>query len=190
MSAADLPRVHPKTLAAWRRWLRDNHSTAKGVWLVGYNAASGKPRLSYAESIPEALAFGWIDSAAKPLDAERTMLLFTPRRTGSGWSGRNKERIARLMKEGRMQPAGLAKIAAAKRDGSWTLLDGVDALVVPPDLRTALGVAGTRKFASLAPGAQRVHLRALVAAKRPETRARRVAEIARTVRMIAREVLA
>lgn len=79
------------------------------------------------------------------------MLLFTPRRPGSGWSGRNKERIARLMKEGRMEPAGLSKIAAAKRDGSW-------------------------------PGARKVHLRALAAAKGPGTRARRVAEIARTVR--------
>ncbi len=182
MTAADHQRVHPKTLAAWRRWLRDHHDSAKGVWLVGYNAASGKPRLGYEESIPEALAYGWIDSAAKPLDDQRTMLLFTPRRAGSGWSGRNKERIARLVKERRMQPAGLAKIAAAKRDGSWTLLDGIDALVVPPDLRRALGPSGLRAFDALTPGARKVHLRALVAAKRPETRVKRIAQIARTVR--------
>ena len=182
MSAADHPRVHPKTVAAWRRWLRDNHATAKGAWLVGYNAASGKPRLGYEESIPEALAVGWIDSAAKPLDAERTMLLFTPRRAGSGWSGRNKKRIAGLMREGRMQPASLAKIASAKRDGSWTLLDGIDALEVPTDLRTALGASGMRAFDALRPGARKVHLRALVAAKRPETRVKRIAEFARKMR--------
>jgi len=117
----------------------------------------------------------------KPLDAERTGLLFTPRKPGSGWSRTNKVRIARLMKEGRMQPAGLAKIAAAKRDGSWTLLDSVEAMQVPDDLRRALGAAGLRKFEALTPGRRKEHLRALVTAKRPETRAKRVADIVRAV---------
>jgi hypothetical protein len=90
---------------------------SRGVWLVSYKAATGKARLTYEESIPDALAYGWIDSLNKPLDDERTGLLFTPRKPGSGWSRTNKVRIARLLKEGRMQPAGLAKIAAAKREG-------------------------------------------------------------------------
>ena len=183
MSTADYPRVHAKTPAEWRRWLRDNHATARGVWLVAYKAATGKARLSYEDSIPDALCYGWIDSVNKPLDDERTALLFTPRKPGSGWSRTNKVRIARLLKEGLMEPAGVAKIAAAKRDGSWTLLDSVEALEMPDDLRKALGASGARKFEALTPGRQKEHLRALVMAKRPETRAKRIAEIVRATRM-------
>jgi len=147
-----------------------------------YKAATGKARISYEDSIPDALCYGWIDSVNKPLDDERTGLLFTPRRPGSGWSRTNKVRIALLLKEGRMQPAGLAKIAAAKRDGSWTLLDSVEAMQVPDDLRRALGAAGMRKFEALTPGRKKEHLRMLVTAKRPETRAKRVAQVVRAVR--------
>jgi uncharacterized protein YdeI (YjbR/CyaY-like superfamily) len=151
------------------------------VWLVSYKAATGKARLGYEESIPDALCYGWIDSLNKPLDDERTGLLFTPRKAGSGWSRTNKVRIARLMKDGRMQPAGLVKIAAAKRDGSWTLLDSVEAMQVPDDLRRALGAAGMRKFDALTPGRKKEHLRMLVTAKRPETRAKRIEAIVRVV---------
>lgn len=147
-----------------------------------YKAATGKARLTYEESIPDALCYGWIDSVNKPLDDERTGLLFTPRRPGSGWSRSNKDRIARLMKEGRMQPTRLAKIAAAKRDGSWTLLDSVEAMRVPADLRRALGAAGMRKFDALTPGRKKEHLRMLVTAKRPETRAKRITDVVRVVR--------
>ena len=181
MGTADYPRVHARTAAEWRRWLRDNHDKSQGVWLVAYKAATGKARLSYEDSIPDALCYGWIDSVNKPLDDERTALLFTPRRAGSGWSRTNKVRIARLIEEGRMEAAGLAKIEAAKRDGSWTLLDSVEALEVPADLRKALGAAGLRKFQALTPGRKKEHLRALVTAKRPETRAKRVALIVRTM---------
>ena len=177
----DYARIHPKTAAGWRRWLRDNHDKAQGVWLVMYKAATGKTRLGYEDSIPDALCFGWIDSLNKPLGDERTALLFTPRKTGSGWSRTNKERIARLLEAGRMEPPGLAKIAAAKRDGSWTLLDSVEALEVPDDLRRALGAAGLRRFDSLTPGRKKEHLRTLVTAKRPDTRARRIADIVRSV---------
>jgi uncharacterized protein YdeI (YjbR/CyaY-like superfamily) len=181
MGTADHPRVHAKSAAEWRRWLRDNHDKAQGVWLVAYKAVTGKARLSYEDSIPDALCYGWIDSVNKPLDAERTALLFTPRRAGSGWSRTNKVRIATLIKEGRMEAAGLDKIEAAKRDGSWTLLDSVEALEVPADLRKALGAPGMRKFQALTPGRKKEHLRALVTAKRPETRAKRVALIVRTM---------
>jgi uncharacterized protein YdeI (YjbR/CyaY-like superfamily) len=181
MSAADYPQVHAKTAAEWRRWLRDNHVKARGVWLVAYKAGTGKARLTYEESIPDALCYGWIDSVNKPLDGERTALLFTPRKAGSGWSRTNKVRIAHLIKEGRMEAAGLAKIAAAKRDGSWTLLDSVEALEVPDDLRRALGAAGMRTFEALTPGRKKEHLRALVTAKKPETRAKRIALVVRTM---------
>jgi uncharacterized protein YdeI (YjbR/CyaY-like superfamily) len=181
MGTADYPRVHAKTAAEWRRWLHDNHDKAQGVWLVAYKAGTGKARLTYEESIPGALSYGWIDSLNKPLDSERTALLFTPRKTGSGWSRTNKVRIARLIKEGRMEAAGLAKIAAAKRDGSWTLLASVEALEIPDDLRKALGAGGMRKFEALTPGRRKEHLRALVTAKRPETRAKRIGLVVRAM---------
>src|SRR5438477_45082 len=183
-NASDYPRVHAKTTAEWRRWLRDNHDKAQGVWLVAFKAATGKTRITYEDSIPDALSYGWIDSVNKPLDDERTALLFTPRRRGSGWSRSNKVRVERLLKEGRMEAAGLAKIAAAKRDGSWTLLDSVEALEIPNDLRKALGGAGMRKFEVLTPGRRKEHLRALVTAKRPSTRAKRIADIVRVARRI------
>lgn len=182
MTTADRPRIHAKAVGEWRRWLHENHDRSDGVWLVSYKASTHKARLSYDESITEALAYGWVDSVNKPLDQERTALLFTPRRAGSGWARTNKERIERLVAEGRMHPAGLAKIEAAKRDGSWTLLDGVEALEVPPDLRKALGVAGMRKFEALTPGRKKEHLRNVVSAKRPETRAKRVADVVRGLR--------
>jgi uncharacterized protein YdeI (YjbR/CyaY-like superfamily) len=181
MSAADHPRVHAKAAIEWRRWLRENHARASGAWLVSYKPATGKAHLTYDEQISEALAYGWVDSVNKPLDDERTMMLFTPRRSGSGWSRANKGRIARLVKEGRMRSAGLAKIAAAKRDGSWALFDSVEKLIVPDDLRRALGAAGMRRFETLTPGRRKEHLRTLVTAKRQQTRATRIAGIVRSV---------
>ena len=183
MSARDYPRVHATTAAKWRGWLRANHTVARGVWLVSYKASTGKPRLRYEESIPEALAYGWIDSVHRPLDDERNGLLFTPRHAGSPWSRTNKERIARLIKTGRMRPAGLAKIEAAKRDGSWSMLVSVESLMVPADLKKALAAAKRRAaFDDLTRGAKRTHLYSLVTAKRPETRAKRIAAVVDSLR--------
>lgn len=182
MSAADYPRVHPKTAAEWRRWLREHHATAPGVWFVSYKRVTGKPFVEYEDAVQEALCYGWIDGQLKPIDDQRSSLLFAPRKPGSGWARTNKERVRRLIGEGRMQPAGLSKIEAAKSDGSWTLLDSVEALEVPADLRKALGAAGAKKFDALSASARKQHLYALVTAKRPETRAKRVADIVRRVR--------
>ena len=182
MAAADYPRVHLKTAAELRKWLAEHHDTAPGLWLVSYRPSTGKPAVAYDDAVREALCYGWVDSVVKPLDAERVMALYTPRRAGSGWSRSNKERIADLMKSGRMRPAGLAKIEQAKRDGTWTLLDSVERLEVPADLRKALGAGGMKKFDALTPGKKKLHLAALVTAKRPETRAKRIADIVRVVR--------
>ncbi len=183
MSATDYPRVHLKTAAEWRRWLRDNHAKEGGVWLVSYKRATKKPFVEYEDAVLEALCYGWIDAQLRPIDDERSSLLFTPRRPGSAWARSNKERVKKLIAEGRMQPAGLAKIDAAKKDGSWTLLDGVEATLVPPDLKKALAAAGaTRKFDALRATAKREHLYALATAKRPETRAKRLAGVVRSVR--------
>ena len=181
MSTADYPTFEPKTLREWRRWLREHHASARGVWLASDRRGALSMRIGYAAAVEEALCYGWIDSQYRP-EGERSRLLFTPRRPGSAWARSNRERVARLITEGRMHPAGLAKVAAAKRDGSWSLLEAVEALTVPPDLRRALVAANARaRFAALSSSAKRAHLYALATAKREETRARRVVAIVRAL---------
>ncbi len=153
------------------------------MWLISYKRATGKPFVEYEDAVLEALCYGWIDGQLRPIDEQRSSLLFTPRKKGSGWARSNKERVKRLVAEGRMQPAGLAKVEAAKKDGSWTLLDSVEALEVPADLRKALAAVGaTKAFDALSNSAKRAHLYALVTAKKPETRAKRLAAIVRSLR--------
>ncbi len=135
---SELPLVHVSTRAEWRKWLAAHHARSKGIWLVSFKKHTGKPRVEYEDAVEEALRFGWIDSKVNKLDDTRSMLWFAPRKPGTGWSGPNKERIARLMAAGRMHPAGLAKVEQARADGSWNALDGVEALEVPDDLRQAL----------------------------------------------------
>ncbi|MCB0811504.1 MAG: hypothetical protein KDB96_19675, partial [Flavobacteriales bacterium] len=134
----DLEQVQVHSRAELRAWLRKNHTRTTGVWLVSYKKSVPAKYLDYASIVEEALCFGWIDSTARGLDEERSMLHFCPRKPGSAWSKVNKERIERLVASGRMTKAGLAKIEAAKKDGSWTALDAVEALVVPTDLQRAL----------------------------------------------------
>jgi uncharacterized protein YdeI (YjbR/CyaY-like superfamily) len=178
---ADDERFQPADRAAWRDWLAANHATASGVWAVVYRRSTGKPTVTYEELVEEALCFGWIDSRPGTLDDERTMLRFTPRRPGSAWARSNKERVARLMADGRMTAAGLRLVEAARADGSWDVLDDVDALLVPDDLAAALAgdpVAG-RWFAAQGASIKKPILYWVTSAKRPETRARRISEVLR-----------
>lgn len=173
--------VHPETRAEWRRWLARNHAGGEGVWLVSWKAATGRPVIPYEAVVEEALCVGWIDSQAQALDDERSMLLITPRKRGSGWSRPNKERIARLTAAGRMRPAGLAVVEAAKADGSWSALDAVEALIEPADLAAALDAAPAARehWDGFSPSSRKALLQWIVTAKRPETRARRIDETAR-----------
>lgn len=94
----------------FRRWLEANHQTSKEIWLVIYKKASGKVGISYEESIDEALCFGWIDSLAKSIDAEKYAQRFSPRRKGGNWTEVNLAKVRRLMAEGRMTEAGKAAL--------------------------------------------------------------------------------
>jgi len=174
------PAVHVETREAWRSWLEEHHATDTGVWLASWKATTGRPRPSYEESVEEALCFGWIDSKGRALDDERTLLWFAPRRPGSGWSRPNKERIERLERAGRLADAGRRVIERAKQDGSWTLLDAVEDLVVPDDLARAFAERpGARgHWESFPRSAKRSILEWIVQAKRAETRMRRVTETA------------
>lgn len=173
--------VHPLTRAEWRAWLHEHHERDAGVWFIAYKKATGKPRVEYDEAVEEALCFGWIDSKPQKLDAERSMLWFAPRKPGSGWSRVNKERIARLVAGGLMMPAGLAKIEAARQDGSWDALDAVEALEIPPDLAAALAAYpnASTYFDAFPRSVKRGILEWISNAKKPETRANRIAETAR-----------
>ena len=183
MAKAKLPAnsTHPLTRAAWREWLAANHTQTDGVWMVFFKKETGQPRVGYDEAVEEALCFGWVDSKPGKVDAERSMLYFAPRKPRSGWSKPNKERVERLSAAGLMAPVGLAKVEAAKRDGSWTALDAVEALEVPADLAAALaGLEGAAtNFDAFPRSAKRGILEWIAQAKKPETLAKRVEETAR-----------
>ncbi|WEO77575.1 YdeI/OmpD-associated family protein [Cryobacterium sp. SO2] len=172
----EVERVHPEDRLAWRAWLAEHHLVRSGVWLVTWRQASGMPVLGYDEAVLEALAVGWVDSKGSRLDDRRTMLYFAPRRRGSSWSRPNKLRIERLRQEGLMRPAGEAAVRSAEADGSWTRLDEVEDLIVPPDLAAALAAfAGARANWDAFPRSpRRAILEWIVLAKRPETRAARI----------------
>src|SRR5437763_11840829 len=94
----------------WRAWLEEHHATEPEIWLVFYRKASGKSRIPYDEAVEEALCFGWIDSIVKGIDEERFAQRFSPRKPKSAWSELNKERVRRLMEQGKMTQAGLDKM--------------------------------------------------------------------------------
>jgi uncharacterized protein YdeI (YjbR/CyaY-like superfamily) len=173
------PSLEARDRAAWRAWLRRHHRSAPGVWLVYHKKASGAPSVRYEEAVQEALCYGWIDSLVRALDTRRYRQLFTPRKPGSGWSPSNKRRVAALVAGRRMTTAGLAKVAAAKADGSWRSLDAVQALTIPADLRRALAAEGLAlgNFRGYPASLRKGMLYWLSSAKRPETRARRLAKL-------------
>lgn len=181
---ADLPLVPAASRAEWRQWLLENHATAQGVWLLYHKKGSGQPSISWAEAVEEALCFGWIDSKAVSLDAQRYKQVFTPRKPRSVWSKINKASLERLEAAGLMMPAGLRAVEVARQNGSWSAIDSSENLEVPADLAAALAAdaEAARNFAALSPSRRKMALYQLLAAKRPETRARRIADIVEQAR--------
>jgi uncharacterized protein YdeI (YjbR/CyaY-like superfamily) len=176
----DADRVQPATPAEWRAWLDENHRSRPGAWLVTWKKHTGRATVSYDEAVTEALAVGWVDSKGQRLDEDRSMLWFGPRRATSGWSRPNKVRVERLYDEGRMGPSGQRAIDVAHENGSWSLLDDIENLVVPDDLLAALDEhPGARAAWETFPRTtRRATLEWISQAKRPATRAARVAEAA------------
>lgn len=166
--------------AEWRRWLLENHARATGVWLITHKKRPGAPHVPNGELVEEALCFGWVDSLPRKLDLQRTMLWFAPRKRGSGWSKVNKEHITRLLAAGRMHRAGLTKIEAAKRDGSWKKLDAIETLATPADLSAAFALhpGSATHFEAFPRSAKRGILEWIAQARQPATRAQRIEETA------------
>ncbi len=172
-----LRAIHPKTRVGWRSWLERNHATSDGVWLIYYRASTGKRRLSWEDAVREALCFGWIDSKVKPIDHARYKQIFTPRKPQSVWSKINKKHVAELIEAELMTDAGLRAVDVAKRNGAWSLLEPVDALIVPEDLASAFQGSSHAQAAyeALSESAKRAMLYSLYSAKREDTRAKRLA---------------
>ena len=168
-------QLEPRTLREWSAWLAEHHDRGSGVWVVSPRRAAARP-VSYEDCVMEALRWGWVDSTLKPVDAERSKLWFAPRRPQSVWTRPNKERVARLEAEGRLEAPGRAAVEAAKATGRWTLMDAVEDRVVPDDLAAAFAAhPGSREhWDGFSPSAQKQLLAWIVLAKRPETRAGRV----------------
>jgi uncharacterized protein YdeI (YjbR/CyaY-like superfamily) len=181
MVAADgRPMVGPFDRAGWRAWLIANHDTTNGVYLISWRRGSGRTSVSYEDAVEEALCVGWVDSSGRNIDEDRSIQWFARRRPRSVWARSNKERVARLTAAGQMLPAGLAVVEEAKRTGMWTLLDDVEDLVVPDDLAVALDAVPSARanWEAFPPSARRAMLQWVIEARRPETRARRISEIA------------
>lgn len=125
--------------AAWRAWLAEHHATSTGLWLRLFKKDSGRQGLSHASALDEALCWGWIDGQSKPFDASSWLQRYSPRRPRSLWSKRNRDIVARLTTEGRMQPSGQAQVDAAKADGRWDqAYDSPANATVPDDFIAAL----------------------------------------------------
>lgn len=173
---ADREQVEPADVAEWRAWLAANHATSPGCWLVSPKPSTGRQTVDYEAAIQEALCFGWVDSQVRSLDDERGALLYTPRRAGSAWAATNKRRVELLEADGRMTDAGRAVIDTAKADGSWAILEAVEAGVLPDDLVAALDALPPARatFDGFPPGVRRGMHQWVISAKRPDTRAKRI----------------
>ncbi len=170
---------YPTNVTQWRAWLEENHNKKQSVWLIRYKKKSGIPTISWSDAVDEALCFGWIDSKAKPIDDEKYMQFFSRRKAVSTWSRINKEKVEKLIADGRMTGEGLKSIEVAKQNGSWTILDDVEALLIPDDLEEGFKTRPGSKdfFLSLSRSVQKIILQWLVFAKREETRHKRIREI-------------
>ncbi len=186
MQKEETELFYPESKAAWRAWLKENHASKQAVWLLYYKKKTNQPSLSWSDAVDEALCFGWIDSTAKPIDEDTYKQFFTKRKPKSVWSKVNKEKIKRLEAENLMSAAGLACIKIAKQNGSWTILDEVEELIVPEDLEIAFSEnEGTKdKFLSLTKSVKKEMLYRLVLAKRPETRQQRILDIMNRLKKI------
>lgn len=170
----------PANKEDWRNWLAKNHLIKDSIWLILYKKASPTPNLSWSEAVDEALCFGWIDSTKKTIDKERYTQYFCKRKAKSNWSRVNKDKVKVLIEQGLMEEAGYKSIEIAKENGSWNILDEVEALVIPADLEKEFAnhEGAMTYFDNLSKSAKKILLYWVVSAKRPETRQKRILEIA------------
>jgi uncharacterized protein YdeI (YjbR/CyaY-like superfamily) len=178
--ADPLKTFYPKNNEAWRKWLEKNHQNEQSVWVIYYKVKSNMPTVKYTDAVDIALCFGWIDSKQLPIDDEKHMQFFSKRKPKSVWSKVNKAKVDRLIAEGKMTKAGFESIEIAKQNGSWTILDNAENLVIPKELEKEFKKYknGKANFLNFSRTDKRNILQWLTLAKRAETVQNRVAEIA------------
>jgi uncharacterized protein YdeI (YjbR/CyaY-like superfamily) len=168
-----------ESAAAWRAWLEANHDTSPGVWLLIAKKGSGVDTVSYSDAVDEALCLGWIDGQKAKHDDSYFRQRFTRRVKRSPWSKINTERATRLIDAKRMRPAGRRAVDAAKADGRWdAAYAGQASATVPDDLQAALDASPTAAaaFADLDAASRYSILYRIGAAKKPDTRVRKIAD--------------
>ena len=174
-----MKQVYVRTRKEWRDWLNQNHDKSNGIWLVFYKKHTGKATLEYDEAVEEALCFGWIDSIIKKIDDGKYVRKLTPRKADSRWSELNKKRITKLKKQGLLTEAGIVKVREAKASGLW---DRPDRPQIPSnafrELESALAKNKKAKsfFDQLTPSYQKRFIGWISAAKRQDTKERRLRE--------------
>ncbi len=175
--------AHTETLdlkdrGSWREWLKKNHATSAGIWVVINKKESSTPRLSLDDAVEEAICFGWIDSRLHPMDKERFTLWFSRRKPTSIWAQNNRNRVARLERQGLMAPAGLEAVRIARENGAWTSLIPIEDLEIPDDLTEALNgnPAARENFDAFNDSTKKMILHWVESAKRQSTREKRVAD--------------
>lgn len=180
MEKKTTPTFCPASQQEWRKWLEENHQAEQSVWLVQHKKKTNVSSVSWGDAVDEALCFGWIDSIRKSIDGDRFIQFFGKRKPRSAWSKINKAKVERLIAEGLMWQAGLDSIAVAKQNGSWGMLDKVEELKIPKELAAAFKAnPGSKKyFLCLSKSVKKAMLQWIAFAKRPETKAKRITEIA------------
>jgi uncharacterized protein YdeI (YjbR/CyaY-like superfamily) len=179
MELGSLPVMAFPTASAWHEWLAEHGHTSAGVWLKTAKKDAAEPTVTYSEALEVALCFGWIDGQKGPLDDQYWLQRFTPRKPGSNWSRINTEKAAALIDAGRMQASGLREVEQAKADGRWDrAYAGQRASAVPYDLRQALDAnpAASAFFDTMSGVNRYAILYRIQVVKRPETRARKIAQ--------------
>ncbi len=176
----DAEEYCPKDKKDWRKWLQLNHQKKDSVWLVFYKKKSPNFNLSWSDSVDEALCFGWIDSTKRSIDHDKYKQYFSKRKTKSNWSKINKDKVKTLIDQGLMEEGGCKSIEIAKGNGSWTILDCVEDLLIPKDLKEELSIhkGSLEYFDQLNKSDKKALLYWVVSAKREETRQKRIVEIA------------
>jgi len=170
-----------ETREDFRRWLELNHLTSEGLWVIYFKKYTKIQTINYNEAVEEALCFGWIDSKVKTIDNLRYKQVFTPRNPKSMWSKLNKERVARMIKEGKMRQAGTKAIEGGKKSGQWDKAYG-GATKTPPlpeELKVALmkHPQAWENFNNFAPSYRGTYIIWVSMAKRQQTKDDRIKKV-------------
>jgi uncharacterized protein YdeI (YjbR/CyaY-like superfamily) len=175
----DGEQVRARDAASWRAWLERNHAISRGAWLVRPRPGSALVLIEYEDAILHALCFGWIDGPVRTFDEQTSGLWFAPRRPSSGWAATNKARLHALEEAGLMAEAGRRAVEVAKANGAWTVLDNAEAGIEPDDFAAALDAdpAARANWDAFPKSAKKFGIAAVDSARRPETRAARIAKI-------------